>query len=209
MADCVWCKKKLGFWEGNSMAFGTLCKECYELRDQARKGDYDALTALKGYVSTADIGMAKEALLQTLEKGLEEQDKIEFQQEQERQEEENQRLREERAQRCQNILLNTGYNYEGYNIVEYCGIVSAEAVLGTGIFSELSLSINDFFGTTSNSYQSKFALAKETATNNLKMVAVDKGANAIIGIDFDILTLTNNAIVVSANGTAVKIEKIQ
>lgn len=95
----------------------------------------------------------------------------------------------------------------GYNIVRYCGIISAETVLGTGMLSEWSLSLNDFFGTTSETYQSKLAVAKQSAQDKLKVIAATQGANAIIGIDFDILTLANNAIVVSVNGTAVLIEK--
>ena len=34
------------------------------------------------------------------------------------------------------------------------------------------------------------------------------GANAVIGVDFDYLTFSNNMIGVVANGTAVNIEKI-
>lgn len=37
--------------------------------------------------------------------------------------------------------------------------------------------------------------------------ALQLGANAIIGVDFDIMTIGNNMIVVSANGTAVIIKK--
>ena len=38
--------------------------------------------------------------------------------------------------------------------------------------------------------------------------AMTMDANAIIGIDFDITTFSNNMIGVSANGTAVVVEKI-
>lgn len=49
--------------------------------------------------------------------------------------------------------------------------------------------------------------AKEIAT--LKMIdsAVSNGGNAIIGVDFDYITFSNNMIAVSANGTSVVIEK--
>ena len=45
--------------------------------------------------------------------------------------------------------------------------------------------------------------------DNLKVITAHKGANAIIGINFDILTWANNALVVLTNGTAVKVEKIE
>ncbi len=39
--------------------------------------------------------------------------------------------------------------------------------------------------------------------------AMTVNANALIGVDFDITTFSNNIIAVSANGTAVVIKKIE
>ena len=50
-------------------------------------------------------------------------------------------------------------------------------------------------------------LQKKLALEDLIKKALYVGANAIIGIDFDIMTLSSNMIAVSANGTAVTIEK--
>ena len=99
--------------------------------------------------------------------------------------------------------MTTGFNFENEEIVEYLGIVSGEIVLGTGFLSELSASINDFFGTSSTALEGKLSKAKNAAQENLKQKALAKGANAVIGVDFDITTFSNNIIVVSANGTAV------
>lgn len=103
----------------------------------------------------------------------------------------------------------TGYNFEKYEITDYKEIVSGEIVLGTGIISELGGEINDLFGTTASGYQGKLAQAKNTALHIIRDKALSLGANALIGIDFDIMTIANNMIVVSANGTAVVIEKIK
>lgn len=105
------------------------------------------------------------------------------------------------------FLCNMGYNFEGYKITEYLGIVSSEIVLGTGFLSELSLSINDTLGTQVNAYEEKLSLAKNAALENLITMALDKRANAVIGLNYDIFTLTQNTLVVSANATAVYIEK--
>ena len=43
--------------------------------------------------------------------------------------------------------------------------------------------------------------------NQLKENSILKGANAIIGIDIDYITFSNNMIGVVANGTTVIIEK--
>lgn len=51
-------------------------------------------------------------------------------------------------------------------------------------------------------------VAKKRAYNELIQIARNLGANALIGVDFDYVTLSSNTIGVSANGTAVTIEKI-
>lgn len=63
------------------------------------------------------------------------------------------------------------------------------------------------FGTNASEFEGKIAIAKAKAMENLKHKALNMGTNAIIGVDFDLMTLSNNMIVVSVNGTAVKIEK--
>lgn len=105
------------------------------------------------------------------------------------------------------FLMTTGFGFEGYEIKSYKGIVHAECSLGTGFISELSLSINDLVGGSSKRYENKLGQAKEYVEEILKRNAILKGCNAIIGVDFDILSLANNMIVVSANATAVWIEK--
>lgn len=106
------------------------------------------------------------------------------------------------------FMTTTGYNFEGYAIKKYLNIVNGKIVLGTGFLSELSASVTDFLGTTSGTIQGKIGKAKAMALENMIQSALGLGANAIIGIDFDITTLSNNIIAVSANGTAVVIEKV-
>lgn len=123
-----------------------------------------------------------------------------------------QKLREEREQKEKikaDFLLTTGYNFEGYNIVQYLNIVHGEVVLGTGFFSELSGSISDLFGTSSGALEGKLSKAKAIAQERLIENSINVGANALIGVDFDVTTLENNVMVVSVNGTAVKIQKVE
>lgn len=107
----------------------------------------------------------------------------------------------------ENFILTTGYNVEGYCITKYNKIVSGEIVLGSGFLSELSGQLNDFFGTNSNLFSDKIRQAKEIAQKNMIENALLEEANAIIGVDFDVMTIGNNMIAVSVNGTAVTIEK--
>lgn len=105
------------------------------------------------------------------------------------------------------MLITTGYNFEGYDIVKYLDVLSASVVLGTGIFSSANASIADLFGTRSDSYERKLQDAKNAAIEELKKQTVSKGGNAIIGIDIDYTTFGSDIIGVIANGTAVKIRE--
>lgn len=108
-----------------------------------------------------------------------------------------------------NQQLTTGYDFNGYNITRYVGIISGEVVLGTGFLSEFSASISDLFGAESSTFANKLETAKEAAIEKLKIKSVQKGGNAVIGVDFDYITFANNMIGVVANGTSVIIEKIE
>lgn len=110
-------------------------------------------------------------------------------------------------QRARDFKVTTGYNFEGYKITKYLGIVTNEALVGTGIISELSSQFNDGMGTESSINKSKLSKSKQIALKRLMEDALIIGANAIIGIDYDIMTFSNNTIVTSINGTAVYIEE--
>lgn len=101
------------------------------------------------------------------------------------------------------MLMTTGYNFDGYTITEYKRVIAGECVIGTGFLSDLSAVVNDFFGTTSNTLSRKLDEARSYATRNLIERAENFGANAIIGVDFDYITLAGNMLAVVANGTAV------
>lgn len=116
-------------------------------------------------------------------------------------------MERQRLKLKEEILLTTGYSFEGYLISEYCGIKNGSVVLGTGLFSELSASFSDFFGEKNRTMSQKIERAKKAAINILIDNSILEGANGIIGIDYDIMTIGANMIVVSANGTAVKIYK--
>lgn len=119
----------------------------------------------------------------------------------------NQQQEEERIKFSKDFMLTSGYNFEGYKIRKYNGVVSGEVVMGTGFLSEISASINDLLGSTSEEFSKKMKKTKEIATSRMIESAISKGGNAIIGVDFDYMTFGNNMIAVSANGTSVIIEK--
>ena len=80
--------------------------------------------------------------------------------------------------------------------------------MGANVISDFMASITDFVGGRSGTYESKFAEARETALQELQEEAQRKGAGAVVGIDIDyqVLGANNGMLMVTATGTAVKIE---
>lgn len=120
---------------------------------------------------------------------------------------------EEIRKRRKEFLINTGYNFEGYKIIKYIDLVHGEIVLGTGFTSELSANlsatVSDILGNSVKAFEGKISQAKHFAQEQMIINAMIANANAVIGVDFDITTFSSNIVGVSANGTAVMIEKIE
>lgn len=106
------------------------------------------------------------------------------------------------------MLVTTTNTVEGRRIVEYRGLVAGEAILGANLFRDLFASIRDIVGGRSGSYEKVLNDARQTAIAEMTDKASRLGANAIIGIDIDYETVGTNGsmLMVTACGTAVRIE---
>lgn len=106
-----------------------------------------------------------------------------------------------------NILMTSGFNFEGYTITDYIGVYSGECALGTGFLSSLGAGFADFFGSNSGMYSDKLKKAKDYAINQLLEQVRRVGGNAVIGLDIDYTSFSSDIMGVVANGTAVRITK--
>lgn len=104
--------------------------------------------------------------------------------------------------------LTTTPSIEGKRIVEYCGIVNGEAILGANFFKDLFAGLRDVVGGRSGVYERELQKAREIALAELKERAKRLGANAVVGIDLDyeVMGKENGMLMVSASGTAVKVQ---
>lgn len=91
--------------------------------------------------------------------------------------------------------------------MSYLGVVSGEAILGANFIKDLFANITDDFGGRSGVYEKEFEKARSLAVDGLLKKARVKGANAVIGVRFDHLTLgaNNGMMMVAVCGTAVLI----
>lgn len=106
------------------------------------------------------------------------------------------------------MLLTTTSVIEGGKITRYYGIVTGETIIGANVFRDFLAGIRDFFGGRSGSYEQVLREAKESALREMQEQAASLGANAVIGIDLDYETVgeSGSMLMVTAAGTAVKIE---
>lgn len=109
-------------------------------------------------------------------------------------------------QKHDSIIMTTTNNIDGFVVAKYICIESVEIVLGTSLFSEISGTLSDIFGTRSSVFESKMQKAKQAAFDTLRDRAVACNADAVIGIDVDYTTYTRDLIGLVVNGTCVKLD---
>jgi len=135
--------------------------------------------------------------------------------------EEEERLRAEEEARkrkaMSEMLITSGFNFDGYTIKKYSGYISGDDAVsisrGTDFWGSGTTDVND-------NLLKALVVIRRNALIELKEAAYELGCNAVIGVDFDYLTLEPETANVSggttylpyvfgvtANGNAVIIEK--
>ena len=128
-------------------------------------------------------------------------------------------VEEERARQAElaQILVTSGFNFDGYTVTKYSGYISGDDVI------EIPRGTSGIFLNATNvgdALSKSLVKIRRNALQELKEAAYDLGCNAIIGVDFDYITLepetarSNGGTMylpyvfcVTANGNAVVIEK--
>lgn len=118
------------------------------------------------------------------------------------------------------MLITSGFNFDGYKIVKYSGYISGDDAVSVdrGFFA-FGMGID---ADIRNKLMASLVEIRRNALRELKEAAYDLGCNAVIGVDFDYLTLDPETahlgggttyqpyiFGVTANGNAVIIEKIE
>ena len=120
----------------------------------------------------------------------------------------------QKQQALANMLISSGFSFDGYTIVKYSGYISGD--------DAVQIPRSGWFGKSNTDTLLTDALVKirRQAIAELKEAAYALGCNAVVGVDFDYITMdpqTANinggttyepyVICVTANGNAVVIEK--
>lgn len=105
------------------------------------------------------------------------------------------------------MIVTTTPDIEGRRIVEYLGPVAGECVLGANVVRDWFASIRDIVGGRAGGYQKVLRDGRQMATQDMIDEARELGADAVVGVDIDYESLgeTNSMLMVSCNGTAVRL----
>ena len=108
------------------------------------------------------------------------------------------------------IPVTTTPSLEGRRIAAYKGLVAGDAILGANMFRDMFAGIRDIVGGRAGSYEKLLRAAKTQALEDMIEAAVERGANAVVGVDLDYETIQvqdgGSMLMVSATGTAVVVE---
>lgn len=219
MNTCCICGKELDVF-GFSMPFSwdceqfSLCQTCYAAKTSMESGVTDKYLEARDYfVNCMKQGNVRAEFQPKLEAYMQE---LDHQNEDAMMEYEIRQKfetypggsKEALQQALTSFLLTTSNSFEGYQIKRYITLVGGETALGTGLFSGWSVNMAEMSGMESGQIESKLIEAKQSAQSKMIRRAIGSGANAVLGIKFDVTALTSGLIVVSINGTAVEVEKI-
>lgn len=106
------------------------------------------------------------------------------------------------------MIVTTTPSVEGRKITEYKGIVFGEIVAGVNFIKDFGASIRNIIGGRSSSYEGELIEARENAVREMTERARRMGADAVVGVDIDyeVLGPENGMLMVTASGTAVKLD---
>ncbi|MFQ6042609.1 MAG: heavy metal-binding domain-containing protein [Candidatus Poribacteria bacterium] len=106
------------------------------------------------------------------------------------------------------MIITTTPSIEGKRITEYLDIVTGEAIMGANILRDFLAGIRDIIGGRTEAYEEKLIEARQISIKEMEEHAAQLGADAVVGVDIDyeVLGADNGMLMVTASGTAVRLE---
>ncbi len=111
------------------------------------------------------------------------------------------------------VMKTTGFDFVGYKIVGYCGIVTDTALYSLGMMTDLKNAMNFkamVAGKEYSAFSEKVQTFIDELMNDMALEALYKGANGLVGISYSCAPYWNTgdiSLMITMSGTAVCIEK--
>ncbi len=106
------------------------------------------------------------------------------------------------------MIVTTTPSVEGRRITEYKGVVFGEVIAGVNFVKDFVAGLSNFFGGRSGTYEEELINARQQALDEMEQRAAQLGADAVVGVDIDyeVLGTDNGMLMVTASGTAVRLD---
>lgn len=105
------------------------------------------------------------------------------------------------------MILTTTNEIDGRKVEEYKGIVVGEAIVGANIVRDAFAGITDVVSGRSSACEAELGRARSIALEDMREQAGALQADAVIAVALD-YEVINNMLMVSATGTAVRLEPV-
>lgn len=105
------------------------------------------------------------------------------------------------------MIITTTPSVEGRTILEYQGIVFGEVIAGVNMVKDFMGGLTNIYGGRSGTYEEELMNARTRALEEMEQRAYSMGADAVVGVDIDyeVLGSNNGMLMVTASGTAVRL----
>lgn len=103
------------------------------------------------------------------------------------------------------MIVTSGNDVAGSDIVMYKGIVFGEVITGANFLKDIGANMRNFLGGRAKGYEKELIKARERAMEEMISHAEEMNADAIIGFscDYQVLGEANDMMMVTCSGTAV------
>ena len=104
------------------------------------------------------------------------------------------------------MIITTTPTVEGRRITEYKGIVFGEVIAGVNVIKDIAASFSNFFGGRSGTYEDELINAREQALHEQRALQLNADAVVAVDVDYEVLGADNGMLMVTASGTAVRLD---
>ena len=104
-------------------------------------------------------------------------------------------------------MVTTAFDLPGYRVVKSMGLVRGVTVRSRSIFGTLGASLQTVVGGNITLFEDMCEQTREQALEVMMQHAMERGANAVIGVRYDATEVMQGVTEVIAYGTAVQVER--
>lgn len=104
-------------------------------------------------------------------------------------------------------MITTAFELPGYRVARNLGLVRGVTVRSRSLFGTLGASLETIVGGNITLFEEMCEKTREQALQLMMEHAIERGANAVIGVRYDATEVMQGVTEVMAYGTAVQVER--